>query len=297
MTRETLLLGRRRSYLHVAPPRPRADAPLLVALHGTTQTGATMRRFSGRTLDALAERIGADLVYLDGHRRAWNDARRIATSAAQREDVDDVGFVRAVVERFGRPAIAIGYSNGGQLVHRLVREAPGLLSGAVVVAAGLPVEDDFTLADIAPDRIPLLIVHGTADPVVPYAGGATRLLGRARGSVRGALATAQAYAGEGVEPVAGTTPDATGNAGIGKAGTGATGAGTTGTGTAGAGTTATGTTRLDWPGVRLVTQHGTGHVIPNRVTRPPFVGPSHADLDLGEEVQAYFALREPVLES
>jgi polyhydroxybutyrate depolymerase len=267
MTRETLIVGdRRRSYLHVAPPQPDAGAPLLVALHGTTQTGTTMRRFSGRTLDALAARIGADLVYLDGHRRAWNDARLIATSAAQRRQVDDVGFVRAVVERFDRPAIAIGYSNGGQLIHRLVREAPGLLTGAVVVAAGLPVDQDFALAGVAPDRIPILLVHGTADPVVPYAGGETRLLGRSRGTVRGALATARAYAGEGTEPV---RSEAAGG----------------------------GVSRLDWPGVRLVTQEGTGHVIPNRTTNPPFVGPSHADLDLGEEVQAYFDLGAPVLES
>ncbi|MDN4613009.1 hypothetical protein P5G50_00980 [Leifsonia sp. F6_8S_P_1B] len=270
MTRETLLIGgRRRTYLHVAPVRSNASAPLLLALHGTTQTGATMRRFSGRTLDALAERTGADLVYLDGYRRAWNDGRLTATSAAQRADVDDVGFVRAVVERFGRPAIAIGYSNGGQLIHRIVREAPGLLAGAVIVAAGLPVEEDFALAGVAPDRIPLLIVHGTADPVVPYDGGATRLLGRTKGTVRSALATAQAYAGEGVEAVAGAEPD-------------------------GAAATFVGITRVEWPGVRLVTQHGTGHVIPNRVTRPPFVGPSHADLDLGEEIESYLRLAASV---
>lgn len=267
MTRASLLVGgRRRSYLHIAPPQRAEGAPLLVALHGTTQTGATMRRFSGRTLDALAARIGADLVYLSGHRRAWNDARLIANSAAQREQVDDVGFVRAIVERFGRPAIAIGYSNGGQLIHRIVREAPGLLAGAVVVAAGLPVDEDFALAGVAPDRIPMLIVHGTADPVVPYDGGETKLLGRSKGSVRSALATAQAYAGDGAEPALSHTEDG-------------------------------GVTRLDWPGVRLVSQRGTGHVIPNRTTRPPFVGPSHADLDLGEEVQAYFALGSPVLES
>lgn len=250
--------GRRRTYLHLVPSRPVEGAPLLVALHGTTQRGASMRRFSGRSLDALAERLGADLVYLDGHRRAWNDARRSPTSAAQRKRIDDVGFVRAVVERFDRPAIAIGYSNGGQLVHRLLREAPGLLTGAAVVAAGLPVDDDFTLVGVAPDPVPLLLVHGTADPVVPYEGGPTRLLGRPRGTVRSALDTARSYA-------AGGSPSISRTAGV---------------------------ERSDWGHVRLVTQLGTGHVIPNRRTSPAprFIGPSHHDLDIGEEIADHLRL-------
>ena len=92
MQRESITVGgRTRTFRHVAPSRLDPAAPLLLALHGTSQQGATMRRFSGRTLDALAERIGADLVYLDGTHRAWNDARRIRTSRAQKEGVDDVG--------------------------------------------------------------------------------------------------------------------------------------------------------------------------------------------------------------
>jgi polyhydroxybutyrate depolymerase len=196
MTRQTITVGgRRRTYLHVAPRTPNASAPLLLALHGTTQTGSTMRRFSGRTLDRLAERLGADLVYLDGYRRAWNDARITKISAAQKKNVDDVGFVTAIVERFQRPTIAIGYSNGGQLLHRVLRETHGLLAGAVLIAASLPVEEDFALVGQAPDAIPTLLMHGTADPVVPYDGGDTRLLGLfTRGAVRSARETAEAYA-------------------------------------------------------------------------------------------------------
>ena len=259
MPRESIDIGGvRRTLLHVPPAALDPAAPLLVALHGTSQQGATLRRFSGRTLDALAHRIGADLVYLDGIGRAWNDARRIRTSRAQREDVDDVAFVRAVVARFGRPAIAVGYSNGGQLVHRLLREAPGLLAGAATIAAGLPVDGDFTLVGTPPDDVPVLLLHGTGDPIVPYDGGATRMLGRTRGSVRSARETALSYA-----PA--TAPTVTRSGAL---------------------------ERADWGTVRLVTQDGVGHVVPNRITSPArlFVGPSHHDLDLGEEIEAFFGL-------
>jgi polyhydroxybutyrate depolymerase len=259
MPRETVEVGgRRRTYLHVAPHRRSTSAPLIVALHGTTQNATAMRRFSGGTIDALAETIGADLVYLNGYRRAWNDARRIRTSAAQKRDVDDVGFVRRIVERFDRPALVIGYSNGGQLVHRLLREIPGTFTGAVLVSASLPVDEDFTLTDVAPDRIPVLLFHGTADPVVPYEGGATRLLGRTRGTVQSALSTARSYGARG-EPAVARSADVE---------------------------------RRDWDDVRLITQIGAGHVIPNRKTSPSrrFVGPSHHDIDTGEETRAFFRL-------
>lgn len=259
MSRETIeVSGRRRTYLHIAPHRPAPSAPLIVALHGTTQNAKAMRKFSGGTIDALAEEIGADLVYLNGYRRAWNDARRIKTSAAQKREIDDVQFVRKVVERFGKPAIVIGYSNGGQLVHRLLREIPGTFTGAVLIAAGLPVDEDFTLAEVVPDRIPVLLFHGTGDPVVPYEGGATRLLGRTRGTVQSALNTARSFGTHG-EPAVARSGDVE---------------------------------RHDWDGVRLISQIGAGHVIPNRKTSPSprFVGPSHNDIDTGEEIRAFFQL-------
>jgi polyhydroxybutyrate depolymerase len=260
MTRMKIQVGERtRTYDHIAPRTPRSGAPLLLALHGTMQKGRSMRGFSGKTLDALADRVGADLVYLDGYRRAWNDARRLRTSAAQKKDIDDVAFVRAVVERWDRPTIAIGYSNGGQLLHRVLREAPGLFVGATLIAAGLPVDDDFTLVGIVPDELPVLLFHGTGDPVVPYAGGATRLLGRTRGSVQSARATAESYAP--------ATPPVVSREGE--------------------------IERADWGRVRQVTQLGVGHVIPNRVTSPSprFVGLSHHDLDAGEEIEEFFGLR------
>jgi polyhydroxybutyrate depolymerase len=250
--------GHRRTFVHVEPTSHSDDAPLLLALHGSTQRGPTMQKFSGRTLDALAERIGANLVYLNGYGRSWNDARKGKTLRAQKANIDDVAFVTAIVERFGRPTIGIGYSNGGQLLHRVLRERHGLLTGAAIIAAGLPVDDNFLLVDVKPDSVPILLVHGTADPVVPYLGGATKNLGRFHGMVQSAADTVRRYAPAG-SPVTLRAGDVE---------------------------------RTDWNGVRLVSQIGTGHVIPNRTTSPVafIMGPSHHDLDLGEEIEDFFRL-------
>ena len=215
-----------------------------------------MRRFSGRTLDALSDSIGADLVYLDGHRRAWNDGRRIHTSATQRRNTDDIGFVEAVIAYFDRPAIAIGYSNGGQLLHRFARESATPLAGRVLIAAGLPLPGDRDYPDAVIQPARTLVIQGTADPVMPYAGGSVRLLGRSKGSVLSARDTAASYA-------TGGAPTESSTAGI---------------------------DRTDWPGVRLVTVHDAGHVIPNRRTAPPFVGASPRVLDTGDEIRDYFGL-------
>jgi polyhydroxybutyrate depolymerase len=254
--------GRRRTYLHLAPTAPNPDAPLLLALHGTTQKPATMRRFSGRTFERLAESLGADLVYLEGHRRAWNDGRRIQTSAAQRENVDDIGFVETVVRRFERPTIAIGYSNGGQLLHRYLRQSDVPLAGAMLIAAGLPVADDREYPDDLRQSIPTLLVQGTADPVMPYDGGTVRVLGRSKGQVISARDTAAAYARSSAAQSTDAPLESTDGP----------------------------VTRTDWPGVRLITVAGAGHIIPNLVTSPPFVGPAPRVLDSGAELRSFFEL-------
>ncbi|WP_353810431.1 alpha/beta hydrolase family esterase [Agromyces sp. SYSU T00194] len=248
--------GRRRTYHHVAPSSPRADAPLIVALHGTGQQGPTMRRFSGRTLDLLAENLGADLVYLDGHRRSWNDSPTRRSNGAGRAGVDDVSYIAAVVERFDRPALVVGFSNGGWMAQRFAREHGALVSGLVVIAAGMQVDETVVPGAREPGALRTLILHGDADPIVPVDGGEARLLGTSHGIVRSARETAEALAGGG-EPVE-TVSDSV--------------------------------ARYDWGDVRLVIQSGAGHVIPNRTHAPMRfpIGRSQRTVDTGEEILSHF---------
>lgn len=123
--------GRDRTYSVTVPTNLTPGAPLVVALHGSNQTGAKLADSSGHTFDRLAEREGLVVVYPNGVDEMWNDARVVAVSRAQREGVDDVAFVLALVDAMvqqyavdpARVAVA-GFSNGGQMANRLLHQAP-----------------------------------------------------------------------------------------------------------------------------------------------------------------------------
>ena len=115
---------------------------LLLAVHGSNQTPARFRSFTARSLDRRAAAGTGTVVYPQSWRRGlWNDARRSTVSRARQDGVDDVGFLRRIVERYRdrgvRQVVALGYSNGGQLVIRALRDAPDLLDGAILVGATL----------------------------------------------------------------------------------------------------------------------------------------------------------------
>jgi polyhydroxybutyrate depolymerase len=171
--------GRSRTFGLVDGPAAGGRALILV-FHGSKQTGAIHRRFTGGTLDALAERGTAVLAYLDGYRRNWNDARKESAFPARVENVDDVAFTHRVIADLAAShdvdphrVYAVGYSNGGQMVLRLLHEAPELFAGAAVIAATMPAPGSFLAPSPAPEPVPVpvLLIHGTQDPIVPYRGG------------------------------------------------------------------------------------------------------------------------------
>ena len=189
-TTETLQVdGRERRYLLVRPAAPVPGAPLVLVLHGSGQSAAKVRAATGGALDALAG-IGAVLAYLDAWPGGWNDARAATKVRARREGVDDVAYVAAVIKAVvattgADPArvCALGFSAGGQMVLRVLHQAPETISHAVVVAASQPTPENFVLptstVPVATPR-PVVLVHGTADPIAPYGGGMVSMWGLAR---------------------------------------------------------------------------------------------------------------------
>jgi polyhydroxybutyrate depolymerase len=281
--RRTLdVAARRRRYQLLTPPRVRTDSPLVLVLHGSTQTPQGFRTATGETFDALALRHGAVLAYLEGYERSWNDERLHGRHPAHRAGVDDVAFVDSVAatlgEEFGltdRRPFLVGYSNGGQLVLRLLHRSPERVRAAVVVAAALPVADEANPAGVVPGSAPLLLVHGTADPVVPFTGGTARLLGLfPRGRGISAPATARHFAarhGLGLTPTRTELPAA--------------------------GATHVVREEFRAPGkdpVVALTVVGGGHTVPGPKVWSRLVGRTNSDVDTAELAAEFFGLTATV---
>ena len=182
--RELVVDGRERRMVVQTPPDARGRLPLLLVFHGSNQTAEVFRRFTDGSFDALADEGRAVVASLDGYEKHWNDARKGITFAARTENVDDVAFTRAAVAALVAdgavdPArvYAFGFSNGGQLVVRLIHEAPDLIAGAAMVGATQPEPSNFIDSGAPVRSMPVLAIHGTRDPLVPYDGGMASLWG------------------------------------------------------------------------------------------------------------------------
>ena len=181
-TRKFAAGGMEREYI-LSRPQKSGPQPMLLILHGGGMNARSAARTTG--MEALIAREGLVAVYPNAYRREWNDGREVRQAA--RGYSDDVGYLRALVSSLVKEGIAdprriyvTGASNGGMMSLRLICEAADLFAAAAPIIASLP-------ADIAktckPSRaVPVLVINGTADPLVPYRGGGVGFAGR-RGDV------------------------------------------------------------------------------------------------------------------
>ena len=170
-------------------------------LHGTLQTGRSIRRFAGFTFDRYAVAGNAVVVYPDALRRDWNGARKAVMLSKKTKSVDDVGFIGALIAQMiasgadARRVFVIGFSLGGQMGIRLIHEVPELLAGLAIIGSIQPAPGHFNVDHDAHGRLPVLTMHGTADPNVPFDGGPVGLHGHLpRGRHLSAPATAAYFA-------------------------------------------------------------------------------------------------------
>lgn len=166
--------GLLRSYTAQLPAR--RATPLVVVLHGKTQRGADM--VTRTAWPQVAKREGFAVVFPDGLNHAWADARTKAGPALRGPPpgTDDVAFIAKLVEKLvengtadPRRVYVAGISNGGAMAMTMACARADLFAAAASVIMNLTDEAAVTCHPSRP--LPMLLMNGTADPLVPYEGG------------------------------------------------------------------------------------------------------------------------------
>lgn len=161
--------GKTRTYVQYVPDGldRKKPSPLVLVLHGWGGSGEDMIRVTGAQFNRAADAEKFVVVYPDAFGKRWNDPA---------DNVDDKAFMLAIIEAVhtevpvdsNRIYIA-GLSNGGMMAQGMVCAYPDKFAAAATVAGTLP---DFQAEECsAPKPKPLMIIHGTADPIIPFAGG------------------------------------------------------------------------------------------------------------------------------
>lgn len=166
--------GTARSYdLYVPVAGATGPRPLVLSLHGYFLNSSDQASLTA--MNPLADTEGFLVAYPQGlgSPTDWNAGA--CCSAASEGDRDDVGFLNAVIDDIAAKTCVdlsrvyvMGFSNGGMMAYRLACEDASRFAAAASVSGSAVVPLD-TCAPSHP--MPLMHVHGNADPLVPYDGG------------------------------------------------------------------------------------------------------------------------------
>jgi polyhydroxybutyrate depolymerase len=165
----------RTATMHTPAGLPAGPAPLVIGLHGRGQPIAGLREWLH--LDATADREHFVVVYAEAVDLEWNYGRPIVKPmpVANDEPVDDVGFIRLIIDKLveskrADPAriYVAGVSRGGLMAYTL---ACVLADQIAAVAATINSMTEYQREDCRPARpVPLMVIAGTNDRVQMYDG-------------------------------------------------------------------------------------------------------------------------------
>lgn len=174
-TAETIEIGGvTRTFLTQFPSEK--PAPLVIVLHGNTQSGADIKARTAWPQVAKREHFG--LIFPDGLNHAWADFRADTKRAgrAPPKGTDDIAFIVRLIEKYVADGAAdpkrvyvTGVSNGGAMTMTLACARADLFAAAASLIINLTGE---AAAACHPARpVPVLMMNGTADPLIPFEGG------------------------------------------------------------------------------------------------------------------------------
>lgn len=163
----------KRRYIVYTPPAyhsaPQQAFPVVFNFHGGGMTMAEQMLYT--QMNRAADRHGFIVVYPQGIKQDWN----VGFGMDYLAGTDDVGFTQAMLDKLkqhyridARRVYATGLSRGGFFALRLAAELPQQFAAVASVGATMP--EPVVAHHGKPEKVGMLLIHGTADQVVLYQG-------------------------------------------------------------------------------------------------------------------------------
>jgi polyhydroxybutyrate depolymerase len=152
--------------------------PLVLVLHGGLGDDDDTVVLNFGKLNRLAAEDDFLVAYPQGLGGHWNDGRGVDRYVAQREHVDDVGFLASLIDDLiekravdPKAVFIVGVSDGAMMAHRFACEQSAKLRGFTAVVGAMPYNVARRRARCGKDPLSVLMINGTEDPIVPWEGG------------------------------------------------------------------------------------------------------------------------------
>ena len=169
--------GLKRTYLIHLPQHynKNSQKSLVIVLHGGGGNGRGMIRLTN--FNNVADKEGFIVVYPDGIDKHWNDGREGSETShkAHIDQIDDVGFISVLIDKLTvelnidkRRVYVCGISNGAMMTYRLGCELTQKIAAIAAIAGNMPKS---LVCSKNLQQIPVLIISGTDDPLMPFNGG------------------------------------------------------------------------------------------------------------------------------
>lgn len=168
--------GRQREYIIHLPPSYSSSTklPVLFGLHGGG--GNYEQTIQFYNLNGLADKNGFVVVYPNAINKSWNIPGFSTRTKDHDTTVDDVHFISVLLDTIiryykgdGAEVFTTGISRGGEFSYYLAFKLSKRITAIAPVCASVPAPVLKYYSFSHPT--PVLIINGTADPLIPYDGG------------------------------------------------------------------------------------------------------------------------------
>jgi len=149
--------------------------PVVFNFHGSGMSMAEQMLYT--QMNRAADRHHFIVVYPLGLKQDWN----VGFGMSYIDGTDDIGFIEVLLAKLkqdyrvdSQRVYATGLSRGGFFALRIAADLPHLF--AAVASVGAPMPEPVVQHHTNSDKVGVLLIHGTADQVVAYAGKPTGYL-------------------------------------------------------------------------------------------------------------------------